>query len=428
MPVAAVLAFGAWQISAGGPVSPRPASSSLSPPPARTLTQKGGSPSLDRMSLEVQEGDTFGKLLDRAGVAATEREAVIRSMTPHWRPESLRPGQRLDLELRPAAFGSPLPRLASLRLSVEFGKELEVLPEPARGFRARVRQHRLDSVPVTARGRIVTSLFSAGRAAGVPAGVLTEMIHAFSYQVDFQRDLREGDGFLVLYQRLRDEETGASRDGSLLFASLSLSGREVSFYRHSVPWSAATVRGQPAHPGYYDTEGASVRKTLMRTPIDGARLTSTYGRRRHPVLGYSRMHRGIDFGARRGTPIYAAGSGVVTRAERSSSYGRFVKLRHGGGFETLYAHMSRFARGLHRGVRVEQGQVIGYVGASGRATGPHLHYEVFKGGRRVNPLTVELPSGRHLEGEELAAFHRERRWIDALHRDASGGWSRCSLP
>jgi murein DD-endopeptidase MepM/ murein hydrolase activator NlpD len=183
--------------------------------------------------------------------------------------------------------------------------------------------------------------------------------------------------------------------GRIVFIALTLSGTRHALYRH------ATGDGRN---GYFDEKGQSARKALLRTPVDGARLSSSFGRRRHPVLGYTRMHRGLDFRAPPGTPIYAAGKGIVEYVGRNGAYGRYVRIRHNSSSSTAYAHMRRFARGLGKGKRVEQGQIIGYVGSSGRSTGPHLHYEILRGGRQVNPLTVTMPAGPRLKGWEMSRF------------------------
>jgi murein DD-endopeptidase MepM/ murein hydrolase activator NlpD len=178
---------------------------------------------------------------------------------------------------------------------------------------------------------------------------------------------------------------------------------------------------------YFDAQGRSARKALMRTPIDGARLSSRYGKRRHPVLGYTRMHRGVDFAASRGTPIYAAGNGSITHAGRNGGYGKYVRIRHNGRYSTAYAHMSRYGRGIRRGRRVSQGRIIGYVGSTGRSTGPHLHYEILSEGRQVNPLTLKMPSGRKLAGAELDRYHNARARLEGLAAALSSGSSLARL-
>jgi murein DD-endopeptidase MepM/ murein hydrolase activator NlpD len=228
-------------------------------------------------------------------------------------------------------------------------------------------------------------------AAGVPYAVTAALIRAFSYDVDFQRDIQPGDRFKVMYDTYTSD--GGSRPGDLQYAELVLSGKVHAIYG---------VRRDDGTVDFYTRDGKSVRRNLLRTPVDGARLTSGFGMRMHPILGYTRMHKGVDFGVPTGTPIFAAGDGVVEQAGWAGGYGRFVLIRHNTHMETAYGHMSRLASVA--GEHVRQGQVIGYVGATGEATGPHLHYEVRKDGAQVNPISVTLPVDNGLEGRQLVAF------------------------
>ena len=239
----------------------------------------------------------------------------------------------------------------------------------------------------------------AAQDAGLPIPLIMELIRVYSWDVDFQREIQRGDQFEVLYDRYVDGEAPRSANavkvGNILYASLTLSGKELRLFRH---------RMADGRVDYFDPKGASVRKALLRTPIDGARLSSRYGKRRHPVLGYTKMHRGVDFAAPRGTPIMAAGNGVVEVAGRNGAYGKYVRIRHNGRYKTAYGHLTRYGRGVRKGKRVTQGQIIGYVGSTGRSTGPHLHYEVLAGKHRVNPLSIKLPTGTKLKGKQLVAF------------------------
>jgi murein DD-endopeptidase MepM/ murein hydrolase activator NlpD len=252
---------------------------------------------------------------------------------------------------------------------------------------------------VRGAGKIRSSLFVAGRSAGLPPAVLIELMRIYSWDVDFQRDIQPGDGFDIVFERLTTKSGEKVRDGAIIYAELRLGRATHKFYRF------VDKRGRV---GYFDESGQSAKKPLLRTPVDGARLTSRYGRRRHPVLRYTRMHRGVDFAAARGTPVYAAGNGRIVYRGRKGAFGKYIKIHHNSRYSTAYAHMRSFRRGATSGSRVKQGQVIGYVGSTGTATGPHLHFEVMVGGRQVNPLRVRLPSGRKLKGEQLAAFQAMR--------------------
>ncbi len=361
----------------------------------------------ERLEIEVRRGDTLGSLLGRAGLDATAAHEVVRAIRPWLRPTQLRPGQRLSIQWSPEGP----PRLARLAVLTGFGHHLEVSADGNGSLAGRRVEHPVRIETRWAAGLIGPSLYASARNAGVPPRILSRMIRALSFDVDFQREIRRGDRFVVLWEEITDLATEQRRPGALLEAGLTLSGREHRLYRFSDE--------QNDRDEFFDAAGRSARRTLMRTPIDGARLSSTFGRRRHPVLGYSRMHRGLDFAAPPGTPVYAAGDGSVVRAGWNGSYGRYVRLRHNSVYETAYAHLRAIARSVRPGARVRQGQVIGYVGATGRVTGPHLHYEVLVDRRQVHPLRVDLPAGRNLSGAELESFQRHVRRIETLRAAAA---------
>ncbi len=235
--------------------------------------------------------------------------------------------------------------------------------------------------------------------------VLIQLIRIFSFDLDFQRDIQPGDQFEVLYDAKLEEDGSLAKSGDVLYAAMTLSGKRTELYGYT-PKSGVS--------DFFDAKGHSVRKTLMRTPVDGARLTSGFGIRVHPILGYTRLHKGNDFAAPRGTPVYAAGDGTIRTAGRKGSLGNYVRIRHNATYETAYAHMDRIAKGIRPGTRVKQGQVIGYVGSTGRSTGAHLHYEVLVNGTQVNPTKVKLASGEKLKGTDLEQFTDQSAEIDAL--------------
>jgi murein DD-endopeptidase MepM/ murein hydrolase activator NlpD len=260
--------------------------------------------------------------------------------------------------------------------------------------------------------KINGSLYQSALAVGATEQEVAAVSNVLSFDVDFQRDLFPGDTFELVFDRYFDEDGRTIRTGDLYFIALQTRRGPKAYYYFKGP--------NDKDGAWYDKSGHSARKFLMKTPIDGARLTSSFGMRLHPILGYSLMHRGVDFAAGTGTPVRAANNGVVVRAGPFGSYGNYVRLRHGNGYDTAYAHLSRFASGLRAGMSVRQGQVIGYVGATGRATGPHLHYEVMLKNTQVNPMTLKLATGRNLDGGEMAMFGKERDRIDALRALPSG--------
>ena len=364
------------------------------------------------VGMKIGRGDTLSAIMKRAGVARKEANAAIQALKKVFNPARIRQGQRVMVSFQAdaAALNDPSVtssgRFLGFYLEPDFAHRVYVRKNAEDGFSASREKRDLTAEPVRAANSINQSLFLAGNKVGVPDSVLTELIRLYSWDVDFQRDIRSGDGFELMYERLSDSDGKPVHNGDVLFAALELSGKRHALYRYTL--ADGTV-------DYFDEKGQSAKKALMRTPIDGARLSSGFGKRRHPVLGYNKMHKGLDFAAPRGTPIYAAGNGRVLHAGRKGAYGKFVHIRHNGDYSTAYAHMSRIATG--KGRRVKQGQIIGYVGTTGRSTGPHLHYEVRRSGRQVNPFRVKMPSGIKLKGKQLAAFQTARAKIDRQYAE-----------
>lgn len=342
---------------------------------------------------KVRRGDTLSKILARAGAPPAQAAALIEAMRKSWDPKGLVPGMEIGLLMDPEAE-DPNQRLRGL--SVRAAPDRDVTVERREtGFVATVHKRVLTSVETALAGVVTTSLYRAGQAAGMPPTVLHQMFGLFAYDVDFQRDLQPGDRFEVLYDSVLDPDGVLVRAGPIKAASLTLSGVVLRLYRYEFSDGSAE---------WFTPKGDSVKKTLLRTPVDGARLTSGFGPRNHPILGYTSKHMGVDFGAPTGTPIMAAGDGVVERADWFGGYGNYVRIRHNSEIATAYGHMVRFAPGVKPGTRVRQGQIIGYVGSTGMSTGPHLHYEVHVGGRPVNPQTVKSMPGRRLDPGELKRF------------------------
>ncbi|WP_440655597.1 peptidoglycan DD-metalloendopeptidase family protein [Candidatus Pelagibacter sp. HIMB1509] len=251
---------------------------------------------------------------------------------------------------------------------------------------------------------ILQSLYKAATDEKIPANIIIEFAGIYGFQVDFQRDIRKQDKFQIMYEIFLNEKNEIIETGEILFANLKLSGQDNGLYYFDKEGSE----------GHYDKNGKSVKKALMKTPINGARLSSAFGMRKHPIDGYNKMHRGTDFAAPTGTPIMASGDGVVKKAGWCGGGGNCVKIRHNSTYETVYAHMSKFARGIKAGVRVRQGQTIGYVGSTGKSTGPHLHYEVIVNGKKVNSQKLKLPSGKILKGKERKLFETNKIKLDVL--------------
>ena len=261
---------------------------------------------------------------------------------------------------------------------------------------------KLQKQEVVLSNSIKNNLYSSAVEVGVEPNIIVEFANIFGFEVDFQRDIQVGDKFEIYYERLLDEDGAVRNTGKIFYASMFVNNKEISLYNFK--YNNET--------GFYDVDGKSVIKTLMKTPINGARLSSSFGFRRHPILGFNKLHQGTDFAAKTGTPIMASGSGVVVMAQKYKGYGNYVKIRHNSTYETAYAHMSKYGRGIRKGVRVNQGQIIGYVGSTGLSTGPHLHYEVIENGKRVNSQRLKLPTGKTLDNEARNKFEVERIKID----------------
>lgn len=358
-------------------------------------------------SVKLASGETLMEVLQDAGVDRIDAYHAIAAMTSYYSPRKLRAGQEISLTFmeQPDAIaegesGTPAKYLAALSLEPDIERAIEVTRNDDGSFGGREIMHEFTEGFVRASGTIDNSLFLDGERAGIPAQIIIEMIRMYSYSVDFQREIQPGDKFEVYFSRKFDEHERPVKEGDVLYASLTVGGKAHKLWRFD-----------PNGDGqwdYFDQNGQSMKKFLMKTPIDGARVSSTYGRRKHPILGYSKMHGGVDFAAPRGTPVYAAGDGTIERANRFGSFGNYVAIRHANGYETAYAHLNGFARGIRAGSRVRQGQVIAYVGTTGRSTGPHLHYEVHVKGKKMNPLALKVPTGRKLDGKQLAAFETMR--------------------
>jgi murein DD-endopeptidase MepM/ murein hydrolase activator NlpD len=358
--------------------------------------------------ISVQRGDTLYGVLVEAGLSETEAKNTVGALSDVFSPRALKAGQEITLNLTTAAGGdavssAPQPQLVSLSLEPSVERDVTVSRDSTGELVAEAVDKPLTETRARAAGIITFSLYDAAMKAGLPSSVIADVIKAYSYDVDFQRDIQEGDSFEVVYERLENDEGELARTGQMLYAALTTSGvtRQIYWFEHD------------GDGEFYNSKGEAVRKTLLATPIDGARITSGFGARKHPILGYTKVHKGVDFGAPTGTPIYAAGNGVIVEMGPKGSYGNYVRIKHNGTYQTAYAHTSRFAKGLHKGDKVKQGQVIAYVGTTGRSTGPHLHFEVLVDGSQVNPKNIKSTGSTKLAGKDLKAFKAQVATIDA---------------
>ncbi len=377
------------------------------PPVPETIPDEQKPPPAETREITVRRGDTMMKLLTGNTIPRKEAHAIVTALRPVYNLQRMKVGQRFTVALRPDTDAAGSPRLVRLTLQPDPDRGIVLRHVPEQGFHAEIVERQLERRDSFAKGQIASSLYNAAVAIDLPIDVLTALIKIFSFDVDFQREIQSGDKFAVLFERFHDEFGEPARNGRIVWASMTLSNNNLEYFQFTP---------ESGFSDHYDRHGKSVRKTLMRTPINGARLSSGYGKRRDPILGYTKMHRGVDFEAPRGVPILAAGDGVIEKIGRNGSYGKYIRIRHNSTYKTAYAHMSGYFKGLKRGSRVRQGSTIGYVGSTGRSTGPHLHYEVIVNDRQTDPMSIRLPAGKTLKGKDLETF--QAHWPAVLERIA----------
>jgi murein DD-endopeptidase MepM/ murein hydrolase activator NlpD len=393
----------------------------------------GGNPTGERVHV-VKKGDSVISILREQGATPEEAKAIATTLGSRGRDGGLKEGQKLRILMAPAGPGQ---RLQPYRVIVANDSAVEaVVALSDLGKYVAVDVQSLNTVTDTADAseedgdddgsgvRLYQSIYETALRNKVPAAVIEDMIRIYSYDVDFQRKVQPGDSFDVFFAG-DDEGTIAIEKTEVLFASLTVGGETKKYYRFQTPDDAIV--------DFYDETGKSAKKFLVRKPVNNAIMRSGFGSRRHPILGYVKMHTGVDWATPYGTPIFASGNGVVETAGWEGGYGKYVKLKHNNGYETAYGHMSAFAKGLEVGKRVRQGQVIGFVGSTGQSTGAHVHYEILVNGRFVDPMRIKLPRGRSLEGPVLSGFEKERDRLDGMMTgrgarisDASGGPAQLS--
>jgi murein DD-endopeptidase MepM/ murein hydrolase activator NlpD len=395
--VAAALAlFLGWKAAGDSPRSPlRPSTKPADE--AAVISTRPATP--ETVPVRVLPGETFAAAVERAGVPREEARLAVAALAEAMDTVHIKAGLAFQAAiLRPQ--GEPA-RLVSLSLQDGPARALSLSRSFDGALKLKEMNETVREDTVAADGRIEGSLYESALKLGATPAVTAQVAKLFAHKLDFERDIQPGDDFKLVFDRKITESGKTVAVGDLQYAEL----HGAKFYRFERPHGEVE---------YFDEFGKNIKGFLLRTPVDGARITSLFGMRKHPVLGYTRAHQGVDFGAGVGTPILAAGDGVVVEAGRKGGYGNWLRIRHTGEWDTGYGHISRFAKGIGPGVRVRQGQVVAYVGATGLATGPHLHYEIWQRGERVNPLSAKVPQGTELAGRELALFKTEKSRIDAL--------------
>jgi murein DD-endopeptidase MepM/ murein hydrolase activator NlpD len=362
-------------------------------------------------TVTVKRGDTLMGILTDAGAELWQAKDIVAAMAPMFLAKSLQKGQEVRMTLAPAPSDSGQMEPVSVSLFSSETHEVTVARDGSGEFI--VSDEPIETAGtkhakrLPKRATLYTSFYDAALNKDLPRDMIKRVLRIHSYDVDFKRKVHAGDGFEVFFDLDKEDSGREAEPGELLFTSMTVDGNARRFFRYRTPDGVVD---------YYDEDGNSAKKFLMRQPVKGSRFTSGFGMRRHPVHGRRRMHTGTDWAAPRGTPILAGGDGIVEQAGRKGGYGNYVLLRHANGFKTAYGHMARIAKGMRPGIHVSQGQVIGYVGSTGVSTGPHLHYEVLVNNRRVNPMTIHVPRGRQLTGKLLAKFQKERMRIEDLMR------------
>ena len=359
------------------------------------------SPKFKNISHKVKNGETFDKILSNYMVSEAEIIKVKDILSKEYKLNNLKTNSNIKFtidvssEKKIESFLFPVSRTKKILLTRNFQTNI---------FEKKIIITNLNKKIIFKEGKILQSLYSAATKLNVRPNIIIEFARIYGFQVDFQRDIRKNDSFQIMYEVFEDDNGKIFETGNIVFADLKLSGMNNTYYFFDKKGSE----------GHYDKNGKSVKKALMKTPINGARLSSPFGMRKHPIDGYNKMHKGTDFAAPMGTPIMASGDGLVIRARWCGGGGNCVKIKHNSIYQTIYAHMKNFARGIKEGVRVKQGQIIGYVGSTGKSTGPHLHYEVIENGKKINSQKLKLPSGKILKNKERELFEVSKIKLDVL--------------
>ena len=357
-------------------------------------------PKYKKIKHKIKSGETFDKILESYSIKKEEIIKIKKSLKKNVNLNKLNTKQIIQFSLDKTNN-----KISNFTFQTSNTQKISLIRNIEKdSFNEEILSIKLNKNIVYKENIILQSLYKSASDQNIPANIIIEFAGIYGFQIDFQRDIRKQDKFQVMYELFLNNKNEIVETGEILFANLNLSGQDNNLYYFDKEGSE----------GHYDTNGKSVKKALMKTPINGARLSSPFGMRKHPIDGYNKMHRGTDFAAPMGTPIMASGDGIVKKAGWCGGGGNCVKIKHNSTYQTVYAHMSKFARGIKSGVRVKQGQTIGYVGSTGKSTGPHLHYEVIVNGKKVNSQKLQLPSGKILKGDERKKFETKKIKLDVL--------------
>jgi murein DD-endopeptidase MepM/ murein hydrolase activator NlpD len=354
--------------------------------------------------VKILPGETFEAAVQRAGVAPEEARTVVKTLGKAFDTVNIKAGLAFQAAVAKPRGRSGPAQLVGFSMQTGPASTLTLSRTFDGALHLRELEEQVRDETTVAQGQMEGSLYESAVKAGATPQMVTEAVKLFGHKLDFSRDIHPGDDFTMVFDRKVSESGKTVETGELLYAEIGAKGQTTRFYRYD----------NDGHSDFFDEFGKNIRGFLLRTPVDAARVSSGFGLRRHPILGYNRMHPGIDFAAPSGTPVYAAGDGVVAEARRAGGYGNWLKIAHQGGWATGYAHLRGYAKGIRPGVKVRQGQVVAYVGSTGLSTGAHLHYEVFAKGAKINPKGAKVPQGVILAGRDLAAFKVQKGHIDTL--------------
>jgi murein DD-endopeptidase MepM/ murein hydrolase activator NlpD len=366
------------------------------------LTNKIQSP-FTNISYEIKKGDTIQKILKKYEVKDTEIYNIVNKYKKYGSTNQLLVGNKITIVVEKKLSGNGN-SISKFSLPLGSGSIVEISKDENDNFISKKIITKLYKKNILADNIIKKNLYTSALEAKLNPDTIIEFARIFGFEIDFQRDIRKNDYFQILYEKYYDENGEFVKSGSILYAHMTVNNREISLYKY----------GSDKEYGFFSVDGKSVEKALMKTPINGARLSSSFGMRKHPIQGFNKMHTGTDFAAPMGTPIMASGSGTIVLAKWCGGGGNCIKIKHNSTYQTIYAHMKNFAKGMKPGKKVRQGEIIGYVGSTGMSTGPHLHYEVVVNGKKINSQTLKLPSGKILKNNERQLFEVYRIKTDVM--------------
>jgi murein DD-endopeptidase MepM/ murein hydrolase activator NlpD len=358
-------------------------------------------PKYTKINHKISKNETFYSILNNYYISNSEIIKLKKKLDKDTNLNNLKTNQTIKFTIdssknkKVISFLFPVSRTKKIQLTRNINTD---------SFDKKIIITNLNERTIFKEGKILSSLYKTGMDLNIQPNIIVEFARIYGFQVDFQRDIKKNDSFQIMYTVFEDDNGKIFETGDVVFSNLKLSGVNSSLYYFNKKGSE----------GHYDKNGKSAKKALMKTPINGARLSSSFGMRKHPIDNYNKMHRGTDFAAPMGTPIMASGDGVVVRARWCGGGGNCIKIKHNSTYQTIYAHMSKFVRGMKVGLRVKQGQIIGYVGSTGKSTGPHLHYEVIENGKKINSQTLKLPSGKALKNKDRELFEIQKIKLDVL--------------